>query len=59
MVDFGAKVFWRDPHQVTQAHHRTRHAWLAVIGFAGGCCSGVACEAMIGLWALVLLAGLE
>jgi uncharacterized membrane protein YoaK (UPF0700 family) len=58
MMDVGEVVFGREAAEVAKARSRAKRTWPAILGFAAGCALGAACEAAIGLTALVLPAGL-
>jgi uncharacterized membrane protein YoaK (UPF0700 family) len=57
-VDVGELMLGRDRESAAQARTRVRHTWPAIVGFAAGSGLGAACQAVGGLWALVLPAGL-
>jgi len=58
MVDVGAVLFGRDPHNVAQARSRAHHTWPVIVGFVVGCGLGAWCQVAIGMWSLALPAGL-
>lgn len=57
-MDVGEVVLGRRPDDVAEARRRAKHTWPAIVGFAGGCGLGAACEAVVGLWSLALPTGL-
>jgi uncharacterized membrane protein YoaK (UPF0700 family) len=57
-MDVGEVVLGRHPDDVAEARRRAKHTWPAIVGFAGGCGLGAACEAVVGLWSLALPTGL-
>jgi uncharacterized membrane protein YoaK (UPF0700 family) len=58
MIDVGAMLFRRDPHNVAQVRSRAHHTWPVIVGFVVGCGLGALCQAAIGMWSLALPAGL-
>jgi uncharacterized membrane protein YoaK (UPF0700 family) len=56
-MDLGTALLGRDPNEVARARHSTWRTGLAIAGFVIGCGLGAACEAIYGLWSLVLPAG--
>jgi uncharacterized membrane protein YoaK (UPF0700 family) len=58
MMDCGEVLLGRDPQSIAQARISARHTWPAIAGFATGGAIGAACEALFGLWSLVLPTGL-
>jgi len=58
IMDLGEMLLGRDPHDVASARSRAKHTWPAIVGFTLGCALGAAFQAVVGLWSLVLPAGL-
>ena len=58
MTDLGEMLLGRDPNEVASARSRAKHIWPAIVGFTVGCALGAAFQAVVGLWSLVLPAGL-
>ena len=58
MMDLGEMRLGRDPNEVASARSRAKHTWPAIVGFTVGCALGAAFQAVVGLWSLVLPAGL-
>jgi uncharacterized membrane protein YoaK (UPF0700 family) len=52
-----AAMLGRNPHEITSACNRAKHAWPAIVGFAAGCGLGAVCEAVFGLQSLELPGG--
>jgi uncharacterized membrane protein YoaK (UPF0700 family) len=57
-MDLREMLIGREPEGVARARTRTKRTWPAFVGFTVGRALGAAGEAAIGLWALVLPAGL-
>jgi uncharacterized membrane protein YoaK (UPF0700 family) len=57
-MDAGEMLLGRDPAEVAKARSRANHTWPAIAGFALGCALGAAWEVRLGLWSLMLPAGL-
>jgi len=53
-MDLGEIVLGTDAGHVAKARERARRTWPAIAGFMFGCALGAACEAVLGLHALVL-----
>jgi len=53
-MDLGEILLGKDARHVAKARDRARHTWPAIAGFLFGCALGAACEAVLGLHALVL-----
>jgi uncharacterized membrane protein YoaK (UPF0700 family) len=58
MIDIGDVLLGRDSDAVARARNRAKDTWPPIVGFTVGCGLGAAGEAAIGLWSLVLPAGL-
>ncbi len=58
MLDLGELIVGRDAVDVAKARRRAMHTLPVIVGFTIGCGLGAACEAVAGLWSLVLPTGL-
>jgi uncharacterized membrane protein YoaK (UPF0700 family) len=58
MLDLGEALGGADPAAAAKARRRAMHTLPVIAGFAVGCGLGAACEAVAGLWSLVLPTGL-
>ena len=56
-MDLGAVLLSRDSNEVASAGHRAWRTGPVIAGFVVGCGLGAACEAIYGLWSLLLPAG--
>ena len=58
VMDLGEFLLGRSPSDGVKAAARARRTGLAIAGFILGCGIGAGCQAVVGLWALALPAGL-
>ena len=58
MLDLGEVLVGRDPAEIARARKGAMHTLPVIVGFVIGCAFGAACEAVVGLWSLVLPTGL-
>ena len=56
-MDLGAVLLGRDSYEVASAGRRAWRTGPVIAGFVVGCGLGAACEAVFGLWSLVLPVG--
>ena len=56
-MDLGAVLLGRDSNEVASAGRRAWRTGPVIAGFVVGCGLGAACEAVYGLWSLMLPAG--
>ena len=54
MLDLGEVLVGRDQAEVARARRSAVHTLPVIIGFVIGCALGAACQAVVGLWSLVL-----
>jgi uncharacterized membrane protein YoaK (UPF0700 family) len=54
VMDIGTILLGRDSGEMSRARNRTKYSWQAIVGFAAGCALGASCQAVFGLWSLVL-----
>jgi len=57
-MDVGEMLLGHDPDELAKSRRRAKHTWPAIVGFTVGCGLGAACEAIVGLWSLMLPTGL-
>ena len=57
-MDVGEVLLGRSPNDGAKAGERARRTGLAIAGFVVGCGLGAGCQAVAGLWSLMLPAGL-
>jgi uncharacterized membrane protein YoaK (UPF0700 family) len=58
VMDLGEVLLGRSPSDEMKAAARAKRTGLAITGFIVGCGIGAGCQAVVGLWALALPAGL-
>jgi uncharacterized membrane protein YoaK (UPF0700 family) len=54
MLDLGEALVGRDQAELAKARRGVMHTLPVIVGFVIGCALGAACEAVVGLWSLVL-----
>jgi uncharacterized membrane protein YoaK (UPF0700 family) len=59
VIDLGQVLFARNSNDRAKAGERARRTGLAIAGFIAGCGLGAGCEAIAGLWSLMLPACLS
>jgi uncharacterized membrane protein YoaK (UPF0700 family) len=58
VVDLGEVLLGTDPGRRGNAAARARRTGVAIVGFVVGSCLGAWCQAHVGLWSLIMPAGL-